>query len=260
MDCIAEYSSDSLSRDEINAPFSATLPASRHADSEATTSTINTDETDVHQGRTRSFPHVEGQYATHVFSEISVPESARKAYEAFQSHLSNHVGPRARMHPIQSGSDALKNKMFLHISLSKTVPITRPQMESLLRELKHAFRKKKRALHLRIGGAAKVLVNEDGTRTFVALHVADPSGMLEDMIESVSDIFVRHGLPKYYENPDLHVSIAWCLGNSSTGGLKEAISSSSTVLQRCVWNTRITQVVCRIGAKDHCVWQAAAVK
>eukprot|EP00889_Picochlorum_renovo_P000878 jgi/Picre1/27908/NNA_000871.t1 len=237
MDYIAEYSSDSA-EDERNAPISAkTDTASCHADSEATITIKDAGKTDVHQGRTRSFPHVEGQYATHVFLEIALPDSerVRKTYDAFQSHLSTHVGPQSRMHPIESGTH-----------------------ESLLRELKAAFRKKKRALHLRIGGAAKVLVNEDGTRTFVALHVTDPGGMVEDMIESVSRVFIRHGLPKYYDNPDIHVSIAWCLGNSATGRLKEALSACSTLLHRLVWNTHITRVLCRIGAKDHCVWQAAA--
>lgn len=265
MDYIAEYSSDSA-EDERYAPVSTspreTDTVSCHADSEATTATKNVGKTDVHQGRTRSFPHVEGQYATHVFLEISMPDSehVRKAYNAFQSHLSTHMGPEARMHPIESGTRALikRETMCLHVSLSKTVPITSVQMESLLRELKAAFRKKKRALHLRIGGAAKVLVNEDGTRTFVALHVTDPGGMVENMIESVSHVFIRHGLPKYYDSPDIHVSIAWCLGNSATGMLKEALSACSTLLQRLVWTTHITRVLCRIGAKDHCVWQAAA--
>mmetsp|Transcript_5555 Transcript_5555/g.10891 ORF Transcript_5555/g.10891 Transcript_5555/m.10891 type:complete len:263 (+) Transcript_5555:58-846(+) len=262
MDYIAEYSSDSA-EEERNAPISAkTDTASCHADSEATITIKDAGKTDVHQGRTRSFPHVEGQYATHVFLEIALPDSerVRKIYDAFQLHLSTHVGPQSRMHPIENGTRASKNRetMCLHVSLSKTVPITSVQMESLLRELKAAFRKKKRALHLRIGGAAKVLVNEDGTRTFVALHVTDPGGMVEDMIESVSRVFIRHGLPKYYDNPDIHVSIAWCLGNSATGRLKEALSACSTLLHRLVWNTHITRVLCRIGAKDHCVWQAAA--
>jgi hypothetical protein len=262
MDYIAEYSSDSA-EDERNAPISAkTDTASCHADSEATITIKDAGKTDVHQGRTRSFPHVEGQYAAHVFLEIALPDSerVRKIYDAFQLHLSTHVGPQSRMHPIESGTRASKNRetMCLHVSLSKTVPITSVQIETLLRELKAAFRKKKRALHLRIGGAAKVLVNEDGTRTFVALHVTDPGGMVEDMIESVSRVFIRHGLPKYYDNPDIHVSIAWCLGNSATGRLKEALSACSTLLHRLVWNTHITRVLCRIGAKDHCVWQAAA--
>lgn len=217
----------------------------------------------IHQGRIRSFPHVEGQFATHVYFELTV-----------NGEQSKHISQL--LHVFDTGEETFHHmEEPFHVSLSRTVAITSVQIQSLLSGLKHALKKtimthRKRprkatveacSLPVRIGESASILVNDEKTRTFLALSVSMQGSTplhgscLEQVIHQVSKVFKRHGLPEYYEDPDIHTSIGWCLGNQK-GHMQRLVESP--ICQRSLndlsWSSSVTRILCRIGKKDHIIW------
>jgi hypothetical protein len=207
-----------------------------------------------HQGRIRSFPHVEGQFATHVYFEVDLPEnsaSLRGDYSQLVQTLETACQGISSLHHIE---------MPLHVSLSRTVPIRSIQIGSLLKGLQQTLTqnlKKNRSLDVRIGGSADVLLNDEKTRTFITLPVSDKGEeKLKNIIDRVSKVFVLHGLPKYYEDPIVHASFVWCLGDHHDAIIQLLQNSKavSHMLQRLQWESKITRICCRIGKKDHIIW------
>ena len=212
----------------------------------------------VHQGRIRSFPHVEGQFATHVYFELTINDEQHK-------HISQ------LLHVFDTGEETFHHmEEPFHVSLSRTVAITSVQIQSLLSGLKHALKKsmttnRKRprkgileacSLPVRIGESASILVNDERTRTFLALSVSvQGSTPLEQVIHHVSKVFKRHGLPEYYKDPNIHTSIGWCLGNQKMH-MQRLVESPlcQRSLKELSWSTSMTRILCRIGKKEHIIW------
>ncbi|KAA1125330.1 poly(U)-specific 3'-to-5' RNA exonuclease [Puccinia graminis f. sp. tritici] len=55
------------------------------------------------------------------------------------------------------------------------------------------------------------LVNDEGTRAFLALEVGSGHSLLCNLLKQIDKILELFCQNKYYENPRFHVSIAWCL-------------------------------------------------
>jgi U6 snRNA phosphodiesterase len=82
-----------------------------------------------HNGRTRSFPHVKGNWATHVYAPIEFS----KEQTVFITKLINELNTHS----------IIQNKIYLceeyHISLSKCFPIKRHHIEPLWEEMKKSY-------------------------------------------------------------------------------------------------------------------------
>jgi hypothetical protein len=222
-------------------------------------------EDDPHQGRIRSFPHVEGQFATHVYVEIDQPrdEKTVKLLADLCQLLQSSVTGLERIFSSEADSEP-----SMHLSLSRTVPITSIQIHSLLNGLRHGFNKMKKSskLHLTVGSGAQVLVNDEGTRTFVALKVVEKKYPVTNQssnksetsvrkwIDIVSKVFLLHGLPEYYDNPCIHTSIAWCVGNSQRSELENLLLKYNKLVESISWSVCVSRVLCKIGKKEHIIW------
>ena len=209
-----------------------------------------------HQGRIRSFPHVEGQFATHVYFEVDLPEnnaSLRDDYSHLLQNLETACQGISTLHHID---------LPLHVSFSRTVPIRSIQIGSLLKGLQqsltqHLKKRNDRSLDVWIGGSADVLLNDEKTRTFITLPVSDKGEEnLQRIIDQISKVFILHGLPKYYEDPIIHASFVWCLGDhhDAIWHMLQNSTAVSHALERVRWESKITRICCRIGKKDHIVW------
>jgi len=220
---------------------------------------------DPHRGRIRSFPHVEGQFATHIYIEIHPPRDGTtvKLLADLCQLLQSSVRGLERMFSLKADSGS-----SMHLSLSRTVPISSIQIHSLLNGLRHGFNKIKtrNKLHLTVGSAAQVLVNDEGTRTFVALHVVEEHAItnqssnrseistIRKWIDIVSKVFLLHGLPEYYDNPCIHTSIAWCVGSSQTFELERLLLKYKRLVESISWSVCVSRVLCKIGKKEHIIW------
>jgi hypothetical protein len=192
--------------------------------------------------RIRSFPHVKGQFATHVF--FNIPINTR-----LESYI-NSIKSLDMIEPMDPTN--------LHVSLSRTVPITSVQIRSLLDELKKATNKVMRScvqspLDVRIGEHSLVLVNDEMTRSFLALSVRERdtnSNVLSHLVDAISSAFILHGLPRFYDEKIMHVSVAW--------SLEKALLDDARLPPPPVWDVPLHRIVCSIGCKEHILYDVAS--
>lgn len=185
--------------------------------------------TQDHEGRTRSFPHVEGDFATHVYVEVSVPSEAepmlQQAYRRIQSAFLDLRWIEDR-----------------HVSCSRTVSVRSTQKESLRRALSHALRRTKSFVCSFDGW--DVYVNDERTRTFFVLKMRFGKERFLDVIRAVDQAFRLHGLETYYTDPVPHLSVYWCLGDV-VAVARERLRLLSTAQE---WSVPVQRVACKIGS------------
>eukprot|EP00960_Hanusia_phi_P047044 758185-Hanusia_phi.AAC.3 len=112
-------------------------------------------------GRIRTFPHVEGNYAGFVFVSLKqVPELqtiSMQVYESAKGILPNEVV--LRRIPLDD----------MHVSLSRTLVVKRHQIQPLVNKLRKALHSIP-AFQMNIS-KVEFLSNEEGTRSFVCMTV-----------------------------------------------------------------------------------------
>eukprot|EP00198_Chlamydomonas_reinhardtii_P000822 XP_001690157.1 predicted protein [Chlamydomonas reinhardtii] len=100
-----------------------------------------------------------------------------------------------------------------HISLSRSVPITRAQIEPLTTQL---------AARLEAAGIGafpltlcglRTFANDEGSRSFVSAMVATGEREVVGLVRAVDGAFEAHGLPPFYQEPLPHVSVGWLVGD-----------------------------------------------
>ncbi|CAG0914503.1 unnamed protein product [Notodromas monacha] len=153
------------------------------------------DSPDDHDGRLRSFPHEEGNWATHIY----VPIDVSLVMDSLLQVLGE--GQDLRTFPLSD----------LHISLSRTVSIRHhwiPDFEGRLRKVCDNSRK----FAVSFSGV-DVFVNDERTRTFLSLMVDCGFEQCSKLVGEVDDLFRSFDLPAFYSEQRFHASFAWCLGD-----------------------------------------------
>lgn len=177
----------------------------------------STSEQAGHQGRVRSFPHVTGNYPTHVFVAVPAPKHVRTALQQLTEQLKPLLDG---LHPVV---DSVGQKRALpstqgsvqdsyHLSLSRTIPIKYDQIDPLIGSL-HTHLAATHSFSLKLG-QLKVFINDQRTRTFLALGLQTGAEQVCQIIHKVDVAFRHHGLQTFHEDPDPHVSIAWMAGDA----------------------------------------------
>ncbi|KAK9796299.1 hypothetical protein WJX73_008460 [Symbiochloris irregularis] len=195
-----------------------------------------------HQGRLRSFPHVEGNYATHVYITVPLPAAYQRAAATL---LQQMAWPGLEPLTSETASDQV-----LHLSLSRTVAIKRPQIEDLVSKLQRALVKVERFIISFKEWA--VLVNDEGTRSFLCLAVTQGHDQVCRCIRQVDKAFMLFSLQRFYEDPNPHVSVAWVLGNQRAALLERLQSAGPQSLPE--WQLQVQKIECRVGQHTYEVW------
>ena len=155
-------------------------------------------------GRVRQFAHVDGQYATHVYLPVRPGPQLADALRRSCAALGQNRG-RGSVHAVEAAS--------YHISLSRTVSLSRAQIEGFSDALRLALRRCA-AARAPVAEALCVLANDTRTRHFAAAELrADTPGHAAvcSMIDAVDGVLARYALPPFYPERRLHFSIAWSL-------------------------------------------------
>lgn len=224
--------------------------------------------TDAHCRRVRNFPHVEGNFALHVYIPVPLSSIAKRKLEPLMKKalsISPELEPMDIDSPSHSTHACMSHELKLakeyHISLSRTVPIRIHQIDSIVAMLRHNFESQK-GYWLELD-QWEVFVNDDQTRSFLSLEVLDRgSSEICRQIHSVNKIFKLHNLPTYYEMPRPHVSVAWALGNATPSltkvveELHKLKTSGEAVCSLPLWSHLVNKIECKIGSQIHCIWKA----
>ncbi|GLT55379.1 hypothetical protein SLA2020_285080 [Shorea laevis] len=142
--------------------------------------------------RVRSFPHIDGNYALHVYIPVYIPSIPKKELVLFLKKISSLVPG-------------------LHV-VDVDIPLNILCKDDLKLEQKLQFQKRYWIDFSKL----QVFVNDDHTRTFLSIEVIT-GGLAEikKQIHAVNEVYRLHKLPEFYKDPRPHISVAWALGDIS---------------------------------------------
>ena len=149
----------------------------------------------------------------------------------------------------------LKREDGAHVSLSRTFACVKGDWERLFGNLRRELRDME-AFEV-VFDAMRVFTNDDGSRAFVAVGFREGSTSASKValvraIERVDKAIVPLGFPKYYDDPDPHVSLLWVAGASEERVEAMRRFAESTTVE---WRVDVNRVLCDVsGQTPKTVW------
>ncbi|KAH8486538.1 hypothetical protein H0E87_025520 [Populus deltoides] len=214
--------------------------------------------------RIRSFPHVQGNYALHVYIPVNIPPALKKEVVQFLNRISLvvpglHVVDADVPLDILCKDDHKLEQVALEASVSKRVSFDKLKHKFLLCGNANFFLETMfcRSRYWIDFNKWEVFVNDDKTRTFLSLEVVT-GGLAEitKQIQSVNDVYKLHNLPEFYKDPRPHISLAWALGDVSDVLKREVVnemkrSSAGGSIMKRVFSCKFSGIECSIGKKTY---------
>ncbi|KAG7537464.1 U6 snRNA phosphodiesterase Usb1 [Arabidopsis suecica] len=213
--------------------------------------------------RVRKFPHIDGNYALHVYIPVSIPPLPKKEIVCFLKRVASVV---PHLHLVEADvplsilcKDDQKFERALgrefHISLGRNVPLRVHQINSVVSMLRQKLQLQKR--YSIDFNKWEVFVNDDCTRSFLSLEITT-SGLSEisKQIDAVNEVYKLHNLPEFYKDPRPHISLVWALGDIRTS-LKGAVDGelrklrAGSCVQNRIFTSKFGGIECKIGNKTH---------
>lgn len=187
-------------------------------------------------GRVRSFAHVDGHFAVHVYLPVDPSPSLRAALRFCSATLVQAASTSPKpVHQLES--------LEYHVSLSRTVMLPRHHIDPFADALRVALRSCV-AVDVTADCTLCELSNDDDTRFFAALeisrHSAGCDGLFK-LVDSVDAVLARYEQPVFYSERRMHFSIAWSL--APLPPLPQLPASI------CGNEMRFERVACRIGER-----------
>ncbi|GMK59091.1 hypothetical protein CspeluHIS016_0701060 [Cutaneotrichosporon spelunceum] len=178
------------------------------------------DNPSAHQGRVRSRPFVDGDYYAHVYLELDVSASLRRAIDAALAEASS-----AEVRAVVPSDGKL------HVSLSHPLPLRRDAVKPFPTAVSRAL-SDAGAFSLSLAGPPVVYYNTfggpsqaagrgtptPGARAFLGLRVGAGARELAGLLTKLEGILVKMHLPRYHAQPEFHASFGWALCPSQEGG------------------------------------------
>ncbi|GAA5998966.1 HVSL domain-containing protein [Rhodotorula paludigena] len=193
------------------------------------------DSPELHQGRKRSVPHQQGQWAAHVYLELDPSSALRRVLKQATADASALAPSSAAVHsllepakgsaanfpsrlatPVSDAGSELASTpaSSLHVSLSRPLMLQTNQREELGRAVAR--------LAGRITGFAAryasfgVLENDDKTRRFLGVEIGQGYDQLYALVRQLDEALQPQRLPAYYDSPRFHTSLAWTSATSAS--------------------------------------------
>ncbi|KAF7799381.1 hypothetical protein EIP86_010613 [Pleurotus ostreatoroseus] len=173
---------------------------------------IPVDNPSLHQGRIRTVPHVDGQYASYVYVPLRVPQKS-SLYKFLREVISTAQVDVPALHPIGIDvDDSTKDssgEVELRISLTRPIYLRAYQRE----EVKSAIRTIARRITRFSASFAQFaeLTNDERTRTFLTLEIGAGHVELKALSDAPIPILSQYRQQLFYDEPRFHASIAWAL-------------------------------------------------
>ncbi|KAF5378844.1 hypothetical protein D9615_006961 [Tricholomella constricta] len=165
------------------------------------------DDPSKHQGRTRTTPHVEGQFAAYIYVSLFVDPNSR-LYALIDDILrdARKTVPSLCEIALQDGGKEL------HVSLSRPTYLRAHQREHLKRAVKAVA--KQYSPFTASFAALSDLTNDERTRTFITMEVGAGHAELRAMADALTPTLKSIRQKEFYTDPRFHASIAWALLDS----------------------------------------------
>ncbi|KAJ6584660.1 U6 snRNA phosphodiesterase Usb1 [Mycena capillaripes] len=164
------------------------------------------DNPSLHQGRTRTIPHIDGQYATHIYASVPLDRGST----LFKLLCKILTSAKTMVPTLDDFWSSLEDsKPELHISLSRPIYLRSHQREDMKRAVKRIAENTPpftaSFAHL------SELVNDEGTRIFLVLEIGAGHHELTTLTASLTPALRAIRQQDYYTAPRFHASIGWAL-------------------------------------------------
>ncbi|KAF4320471.1 hypothetical protein BBO99_00002612 [Phytophthora kernoviae] len=143
---------------------------------------------------TRAFPHVDGNWPSHVRINIPVNQKLRDLATGIIKRAQKLVGDAVNVVPceeLEVGND----EQGLHLSLSRPFVLKYDQIDGFMDALRAALKWR----HCVTLQQELVLVNDEKTRSFLALRVGEGEQNFSQLLRTVDQCLKRFNQPSYYE-------------------------------------------------------------
>jgi hypothetical protein len=212
--------------------------------------------------RVRSFPHVDGNYALHVYIPVYIPSSTKKELIHFLKKFSSLVPdlnivdidiPLINLVKDDQKLEQVALGREFHISLGRTVPIRVHQIDSVVAMLRQKLPFQRR--YWIDFNKWEIFVNDDQTRTFLSMEVK--TGGLPEItkqIQVVNEVYKLHNLPEFYKDPRPHISMAWASGDTSElmkRVINQEMKINEELTNRRLFTCKFPGIECKIGSKNY---------
>ncbi|KAI9436642.1 hypothetical protein H4582DRAFT_1816510 [Lactarius indigo] len=172
------------------------------------------DDPSKHQGRTRATPHVEGQWAAHVYVSLVLCGALRGIVERAVSIAKQEVAGVRLLGGADSDTnpDSVAAVRELHVSLTRPFFLRAHQKEEMKRAVRDAA--KAHPPFTASFAAFSNLTNDEHTRTFLCMEVGAGHSELRALSDTLTPTLLSFHQKEYYEQPRFHASFAWVLLDS----------------------------------------------
>lgn len=217
-----------------------------------------------HKGKVRSFSHVDGNYATHVYLEVNLLAEAWPIRSVLRDVITE---ARKDLPALQTGTDVLPPHSHgiadlpavYHVSLSRVLPIRYSDIQSLVATLQECLARTAR-FEITLAGL-EAFTNDNRERTFLALSVGKGRQQVCKAISRVNKAFLQHGLQQFYTDARPHASIAWMLGDEEAAlqhHIMQTLKShphEGLAGRQVDWSQQIVSINCKIGKQIYYLWR-----
>ncbi|KAI0345677.1 hypothetical protein BDW22DRAFT_1353253 [Trametopsis cervina] len=168
----------------------------------------------LHQGRVRSSPHVEGQFAAYVYIPIKLVPSG-SLYSLLRKVVKRAGDFVPILHPIgvsiNPEDSNLENigEREMHISLTRPVYLRAHQRDDFKTALR-TIAKGCSPFHASFATFAE-LTNDERTRTFLTAEIGAGHSELKVLCDAITPVLRTYRQEAFYSEPRFHASIAWAL-------------------------------------------------
>ncbi|EIW59655.1 uncharacterized protein TRAVEDRAFT_122213 [Trametes versicolor FP-101664 SS1] len=180
----------------------------------------------LHQGRVRTTPHVEGQFAAYVYIPLVVERNSKLHKLLLRIFAAAKLAVPS-LHPIgfsqstlntadeteRDGNAPEDGAMELHISLSRPVYLRAHQRADFKRAVKAAA-KSKRSFSASFATLSE-LTNDERTRTFLTLEIGAGHDDFRALSDELTPTLKSLRQKEFYQDPRFHASVAWALLDSA---------------------------------------------
>ncbi|KLO08662.1 hypothetical protein SCHPADRAFT_922568 [Schizopora paradoxa] len=159
----------------------------------------------LHQGRIRSTPHVEGQFASFVYISVHIDVNLQRFLEEIALYAMERV---PTLQSVWLGGTTSSDRE-LHISLTRPIYLFHHQRDEFIRAVKATAD----SISEFNGSFATFATfnNDERSRSFVGLEIGAGHEILRDISKSLEKAlqFLRQEV--YYLEPRFHASFSWAL-------------------------------------------------
>ena len=162
--------------------------------------------TNVSTQRVRTFPHVRGRWPCSVYLPIDNDSNFKSLVSsALDKNCAELVGMKQLNWEL--------HKQDFHTSLSKEFTLCQYQLSHFIKSVKKAVESRFSTYNMALTDECVIHVNPTRTRSFVGLRIGGGKQQTCSIINALNSIMDNFGLPRYYEEPSIHVSIASAVGD-----------------------------------------------